>query len=65
LTEFKLLTQEEAAEFLRMSPSSIHRLRMDGKIPFVKMCKRVLFSQEALIRFAEDQQFQYEEKSGD
>jgi len=59
MTELGLLTTKEAAELLRLSPSAIQKLRMEGHIPFVKLGKKVFFKKEALVKFVDDQQFAY------
>lgn len=59
MTELGLLTTKEAAELLRLSPSAIQKLRMEGHIPFVKLGKKVFFKKEALVKFVDGQQFAY------
>lgn len=35
-----LLTTEEAARLLRLSPRTLERYRSDGKIPYIKLSRR-------------------------
>jgi excisionase family DNA binding protein len=59
MTSLGLLTTKEAAELLRLSPSAIQKLRMEGHIPFVKLGKKVFFKKEALVKYVDDQQLVY------
>jgi excisionase family DNA binding protein len=52
-----LLTQEEAARTLRISKTSLWRLRNRGKIRTVLIGKRVLFRQEELEKFISEHTF--------
>jgi excisionase family DNA binding protein len=52
-----LLTQEEAARTLRISKTSLWRLRNRGKIRTVLVGKRVLFRQEELEKFIAEHTF--------
>ncbi len=62
MSDLGLLTKKEAAEFLRVSISTIEKLRYDGSIPFVKLGKRVFFKKTALADYVERQQFTYANK---
>jgi excisionase family DNA binding protein len=44
----KLMTINEAAEFLRISRSTIYKMVMNKSIPFIKLPGRLLFDQEEL-----------------
>jgi len=59
VSDLGLLTKREAAEFLRLSVSSLDKLRDSGAIPFVKLGKKVFFKKAALIDYVERQQFTY------
>ena len=59
-TELELLTTKEAAQFLRLSPSAIHKLRKEGHIPFVQLGKKVFFKKESLVEYVNDQMRIYE-----
>lgn len=52
--EPELLTTQEAAEFLRISPASMHKLKRNGELPFVELGKRVFFTREILINYIND-----------
>lgn len=55
----KFLTQSEAADFLRLSPRTLERMRLVGSGPrFVKAGRRVLYSFELLNEWTEAQTFQ-------
>ena len=59
MNELGLLTTEEAAEFLRVSPSTLQKLRMDEGLPFVKLAGKTLYKKDALAKFVEDSQLVY------
>lgn len=63
MNDLGLLTPEEAAELLRITPSAVNRLRMDGQLPFVKLGKKVFYKREALAEFVEKQQLIYPAKT--
>jgi len=56
----ELLTTKEAAQFLRLSPSAIHKLRKEGELPFVQLGKKVFFKKETLVEYVNDQMRVYE-----
>lgn len=49
--ESDLMTVKEAAEYLRISVSSVGVLRKKGKLPFVKIGQRVMFRKESLAQY--------------
>ena len=49
--DFKLLTADEASELIRMPRSSIFELARNGRIPFVKIDRRIRFVRKALIEW--------------
>jgi len=59
VNDLGLLTTKEAAEFMRLSPSAVLKLRMEGKIPFIKLGKKVFFKRDALIAYVDRQQLIY------
>lgn len=59
MSDLGLLTKSEAAEFLRLSVSSLDKLRDAGEIPFVKLGKKVFFKRDALADYVDRQQFTY------
>lgn len=52
-----LLTQEEAARTLRISKTSLWRLRSRGKIKAVQIGKKILFRLEDLEKFIAENTF--------
>lgn len=46
-----LLTTKEAAAFLRVSVSTLHKMRAEGVIPYVQFKRRVLFRSSTLQAF--------------
>jgi excisionase family DNA binding protein len=62
VTDLGLLTTAEAAKMLRISETALNNLRYDGKIPFVRVGKKVFFTREQLESFVSDQQFVYPQK---
>jgi len=58
--QLELLNTKEAAQFLRLSPSAIHKLRKEGSIPFVQLGKKVFFKKESLVEFVDKQMRIYE-----
>ncbi len=52
-----LLTQEEAARTLRISKTSLWRLRARGKIRAIQIGKKVLFRLEDLEKFISENTF--------
>ena len=63
MSDLGLLTPEEAAELLRITPSAVNKLRMDGQLPFVKLGKKVFYKREALAEFVDNQQLIYPAKN--
>lgn len=53
--QLELLNTKEAAQFLRLSPSAIHKLRKEGRLPFVQLGKKVFFTKSSLIEYVNDQ----------
>ena len=47
----QFLSVDEAAEFLRVKPSTIYSWVSQGKIPHSKVGSRVLFEKSALVQF--------------
>lgn len=60
--DFELLTIKEACAFMRVSRSTLDKLRIEGTIPFIKYDKKVLFKKDVLVDYIHDNQFQYESK---
>ena len=54
VTDRLFLTVEEAAEFLRMTTSTIYSWVSQGKIPHSKVGSRVLFEKNALLEFVKN-----------
>ena len=44
---------EELSEYIKLSKSSIYKLTMDNRIPFIKQGKTLLFNQEAIDEWLE------------
>lgn len=53
--EFELLTAREAAELIRLPRSSVYELVRNGRIPFVRIGRRILFIRGALIQWLIDE----------
>ena len=51
--EREVMNKKEAAEFLRISVSSLERLIREKKIPYSKTNGRVLFLKKDLLKFVE------------
>jgi excisionase family DNA binding protein len=47
------LSKKEAVQFLKVSPVTIHNLMKDGKIPFIKNGRKVLFELQDLENYLE------------
>ena len=47
----QFLSVEEAAEFLRLKPSTLYSWVSNDKIPYSKVGSRILFEREALVEF--------------
>lgn len=47
----KLLTNDEAAELLTVSRSTLYKLRGSGQIPFVKVGGATRYWESALLRY--------------
>jgi len=52
----ELLTDKEAATFLRLSPLTLWRLRKRGELPFVRLASKLLYRRSDLIAFIERNQ---------
>jgi excisionase family DNA binding protein len=52
----ELLTDKEAAQFLRLSPLTLWRLRKKGELPFVRLATKLLYRRADLIAFIERNQ---------
>lgn len=51
MSSLELLSGEEAAEILRVSPSTLAKLRKEQKLPYVPLGKRVYYRRESLLNF--------------
>lgn len=51
-----LLTDKEAAQFLRLSTLTLWRLRKRGELPFVRLATKLLYRRSELIAFIERNQ---------
>lgn len=51
-----LLTDKEAAKFLRLSTMTLWRLRKRGELPFVQLATKLLYRKADLIAFIEHNQ---------
>ena len=47
----ELLTDKEAAQFLRLSTLTLWRLRKRGELPFVRLATKLLYRRSDLIAF--------------
>jgi len=47
------LNLDKLSEYLNLSKSSIYKLTMDNKIPFIKTGKKLLFKKEAIDQWLE------------
>jgi excisionase family DNA binding protein len=54
--ELGLLTTKEAAAKLRISPSALHKLRMEGLITFIRIGRKVFYKEESLSEFVNNSQ---------
>ena len=54
--ELGLLNLQETAEFLRLSPTAVQKLRNAGDIPFVKFGSKVYYRKDSLIKYVEGQE---------
>lgn len=52
------LTVDEAAQFLKLSTPTLHRLKAAGKIPFTKVGARVIYRRSQLIAWMNDKSTQ-------
>lgn len=48
-----LLTDKEAAKFLRLSPLTLWRMRKRGELPHVRLASKLLYRRSDLIAFIE------------
>ena len=53
--EFQVLTAEEAAELIRLPRSSVYELARNGRIPFIRIGRRIFFIRGALIQWLIDE----------
>ena len=53
--DFELMTADEAAELIRLPRSSVYELARNGRIPFVRIGRRIFFIRGALIQWLIDQ----------
>jgi len=53
-----LMTVQEAAEFLKVSTSTLYGWVWQRRIPFVKVGRALRFEMDALYRFIEDNRFE-------
>lgn len=51
--DYELLTEREAAKFLRLAPISLWRLRRKGELPHVRLASKLLYRRADLIAFIE------------
>ena len=49
----ELLTISEAADYLRMSPSSVRKATADGRLPVVQLGARVVYRRVDLAEYVE------------
>lgn len=56
MSDFALLTPDEAAEFLRVSRTQLYKLRREEGLPYVKLGGRTLFKRDALVEFVNQNQ---------
>jgi excisionase family DNA binding protein len=49
--DFQLLTVSEASELIRLPRSSVYELVRNGRIPFVRIGRRLFFVRAALVRW--------------
>ena len=66
-SSISLFTEREAARFLRLSPRSLHRLRVAGGGPaFIRAGpRRILYARDALLSWLESRTFQSAAQEGD
>lgn len=53
MPEKKLLTKQEAIEYLRISMNTLYRLMKSGELPYIKLERKVLFKKEDIDKFIE------------
>lgn len=46
-----LLTSQETAKLLRVSPATLHNLKVYGKIPFIQIEGRVMYQASDIAKF--------------
>jgi NitT/TauT family transport system substrate-binding protein len=54
MNEIDILTTKEAADMLRLSPAAIHKLKREGKLPFVRLGRKVFFKKSTLQNFVSE-----------
>jgi excisionase family DNA binding protein len=47
--EDKMMTIQETAEFLDVSKVTLHNWKKNGKLPYLRLGKRVFFSQKEIV----------------
>ena len=51
MTTERLLTLAEVADLLRVSPHTVRAWVRKGRLPPVRICRRLLFSPDVVLRF--------------
>jgi excisionase family DNA binding protein len=51
MNNLRLLTLQEVADLLRLSPHTIRAMVRRGSLRPVRICRRLLFSQDEIARF--------------
>lgn len=46
--ENKILTTKELANFLRLSPQKINKMRKNGEIPYFKIGRKIFFNKDKI-----------------
>lgn len=54
-TNVELMTEKEAAEFLRLSTLTLYRLRKSGELPYVRLASKLFYKRSDLIDLIERQ----------
>lgn len=53
--EFQVMTAAEAAELIRLPRSSVYELARNGRIPFIRIGRRIFFIRGVLIQWLIDE----------
>lgn len=61
----ELVNTDEVAEMLRMSSNAVYTLRLNGKLPFVKIGRKIFFRKQAVVDFVKASETQLNETTGD